>query len=103
MCHRKTSGDVIFLDFLLQALSKIVRRDFFPDISKLEAQLEFIEATESNDYEKLRLISERFATTNRTPVPGGKRFDLQFAQYFIALNAFYPLVQLPLLQPSRPR
>lgn len=55
--------------FLFQALTKIVRRDFFPDIAKMEAQLEFIEATETNDYERLRAISERFPTSLRTPNP----------------------------------
>ena len=55
-----------------QALTKIVRRDFFPDIAKLEAQLEFIEASETNDYERLRAISERFPTAIRTPNPNGE-------------------------------
>lgn len=36
-------------------------------MAKLEAQLEFIEASESNDYDKLREISERFATATHTP------------------------------------
>lgn len=53
---------------LPQALTTIIRRDFFPDVAKLEAQLEFIEASETNDYDKLREISERFATTTQTPV-----------------------------------
>ena len=44
-------------------MNKIIRRDYFPDVHKLEAQLEFIEATESNDPVKLREISERYATS----------------------------------------
>ena len=56
----------------LQALTSIIRRDFFPDVPKLEAQLDFIEASETNDYERLRAISERFPTTQRTPQPAGK-------------------------------
>ena len=55
----------------VQTLTKIVRRDFFPDVPKLEAQLEFIEASEANDYVRLRAISERFPTTQRTPQPAG--------------------------------
>lgn len=51
----------------MQALTTIIRRDFFPDVPKLEAQLEFIAASENNDYDKLREISERFATTTHTP------------------------------------
>ena len=59
------------LTLRIQTLTKIVRRDFFPDVPKLEAQLEFIEASEANDYERLRAISERFPTTQRTPQPAG--------------------------------
>lgn len=56
-------------DEFTDALTTIVRRDFFPDVPKLEAQLEFIEASETNDYERLRAISERFPTVQRTPQP----------------------------------
>lgn len=49
-------------------MTTIVQRDFFPDVAKLETQLEFIEATETNNYERLREISERFASTSHTPV-----------------------------------
>ena len=58
-----------------QALTTIIRRDFFPDVAKLEAQLEFIEASESNDYDKLREISERFATTTHTPAATPATFE----------------------------
>ena len=50
-------------------MTTIIRRDFFPDTAKLEAQLEYLEASESNDYDRLREISERFATTTHTPAP----------------------------------
>lgn len=52
---------------LLQTIGKIIRRDFFPELPKLEAQLAFIEATESNDHDKLREISERYPTHIKTP------------------------------------
>ena len=55
--------------YIIQSLKTIVCRDFFPDVPKLEAQLEFIEASESNDYDKIREISERFSTTTHTPAP----------------------------------
>ena len=42
---------------------------------KLEAQLEFIEASESNDIDKLREISERFVTTTRTPAATPATFE----------------------------
>lgn len=44
-------------------------------MAKLEAQLEFIEATESNDYDKIREISERFATTTHTPAATPATFE----------------------------
>ncbi len=50
-------------------ITTIIQRDFFPDTAKLEAQLEYLEASETNDYERLRQISERFATTTHTPAP----------------------------------
>ena len=65
----------------LQALTTIVRRDFFPDIPKLEAQLEFIEASEANDYERLRAISERFPTTIHTPQPT--------SEWVMGIHTFY--------------
>ena len=56
-------------------MSKIIRRDFFPDVPRLKAQLEYIEATETNDVERLKEISERFAAENLTPAqaPGNWR------------------------------
>lgn len=56
-------------------MSKIIRRDFFPDVPKLKAQLAYIEATETNDVERLKEISERFAAENVTPAlaPGDER------------------------------
>ncbi len=52
-------------------MKKIIRRDYFPDVQKLEAQLAYIEATESNDPVKLREISERYAT-DLIQTPTGK-------------------------------
>eukprot|EP00794_Sanderia_malayensis_P013759 gene13759-15198_t len=38
------------------AVEKIIERDFFPDLPKLQLQEEYIEALNSNDIEKLRAI-----------------------------------------------
>ena len=51
----------------LKAMAKIIQRDFFPELPKLEAQLAYIEATETNDPVKLREISERYAEQIKTP------------------------------------
>lgn len=53
-------------------MAKIIRRDFFPDLPKLEAQLEYIEATDQGDTVKLREISERFANEVKTPQGNGQ-------------------------------
>ena len=73
MCTYNIYTEILYP--LIQALTTIIRRDFFPDVAKLEAQLEFIEASESNDYNKLREISERFATTSHTPVATPATFE----------------------------
>lgn len=70
----KIQSRVVGVCLPLQALTTIVRRDFFPDVPKLQAQLEFIEASETNDYERLRAISERFPTSQYTPQPAGECF-----------------------------
>ena len=51
-------------------MSKIIRRDFFPEVPKLQAQLAYLEACDSNDSEKLREISERFESVTDTPAAG---------------------------------
>ncbi|XP_059139031.1 splicing factor ESS-2 homolog [Physella acuta] len=47
-------------DEFSQGISKIIERDFFPDLPKLEAQAEYYEALEKNDLVKLREIQMRF-------------------------------------------
>ena len=52
-------------------MAKIIRRDFFPEVPKLQAQLAYLESADSNDPEKLKEISERFsAAANDTPATG---------------------------------
>ena len=52
-------------------MAKIIRRDFFPEVPKLQAQLAYMESADSNDPEKLKEISERFAAAaNDTPAVG---------------------------------
>ena len=55
--------------FSLQSLNKIIQRDFFPELPKLRAQHEYLDAVEHNDVEKLREISARYQVTQ---TPGGR-------------------------------
>ncbi|BFZ19112.1 hypothetical protein BsWGS_22151 [Bradybaena similaris] len=47
-------------DDFSQGISKIIERDFFPDIPKLQASSEYFEALDKNDLVKLREIQMRF-------------------------------------------
>ncbi|XP_030073550.1 splicing factor ESS-2 homolog [Microcaecilia unicolor] len=58
----------------IENLQKIIQRDFFPDMEKLRAQKEYLEAEESGDLEKMRQIAIKFGSSlgksaRDTPVP----------------------------------
>uniref|UniRef100_A0A3B5L7D9 Ess-2 splicing factor homolog n=1 Tax=Xiphophorus couchianus TaxID=32473 RepID=A0A3B5L7D9_9TELE len=53
----------------IQSLEKIIQRDFFPDITKLQAQREYLEAEESGDLEKMREISIRYGSSLNKSTP----------------------------------
>jgi hypothetical protein len=46
----------------MQALEKIIERDFFPDLPRLRAQNEYLTAMETNDSEKLQEICRKYNT-----------------------------------------
>ena len=48
-------------------MSVIIRRDFFPDLPKLEMQLEYIRASEEGDFMRMKELSARMT---HTPGPG---------------------------------
>lgn len=45
-----------------QGLENIIQRDFFPDVARLRAQREYLEAEESGDLEKMRQIAIKFGS-----------------------------------------
>ncbi|XP_072934533.1 splicing factor ESS-2 homolog [Epargyreus clarus] len=45
----------------VQGIAKIIQRDFFPDLEKLKAQNDFLEASENKDYAKLREITRKYS------------------------------------------
>ncbi|XP_024113557.1 splicing factor ESS-2 homolog [Oryzias melastigma] len=53
----------------IESLEKIIQRDFFPDVTKLQAQKEYLEAEESGDLEKMREISIRFGSSLSKSTP----------------------------------
>ncbi|KAM8797586.1 splicing factor ESS-2 homolog [Eudromia elegans] len=61
-------------DAYIEGLETIIQRDFFPDVQKLRAQKEYLEAEESGDLEKMRQIAIKFGSSlgrsaRDTPAP----------------------------------
>lgn len=44
-------------------MGKIIQRDFFPDLQKLKAQSEYLEALEKNDIRKLREMHMKYSSS----------------------------------------
>lgn len=61
----------------LQGLQTVIQRDFFPDVEKLQAQKEYLEAEENGDLERMRQIAIKFGSAlgkmTREPPPPCKR------------------------------
>eukprot|EP00049_Salpingoeca_infusionum_P013301 m.248120 g.248120 ORF g.248120 m.248120 type:complete len:410 (-) comp15407_c2_seq1:989-2218(-) len=54
----------------VSALEQIIRRDYFPNLSELTAQQQYLEALEKNDLETMRKIEFKYPTV-ATLTPGG--------------------------------
>lgn len=94
--------------YVFQDVEKIVVRDFFPDLPKLHAQSEFLEALEKNDVVKLREIHIKYGP-KRDPTSTPRdicetpfleieshssktnRIFPVFANFLDFLSRFYPL------------
>lgn len=64
----KPKPKVLDEDDYLEKLESIIQRDFFPDIEKLKAQTEYLDAVERNDVEKIRSLQLRYSS-RRTDKP----------------------------------
>ncbi|XP_034827546.1 splicing factor ESS-2 homolog [Maniola hyperantus] len=45
----------------VEGIAKIIQRDFFPDLEKLKAQNDFLEAQENRDYARLRELTRKYS------------------------------------------
>jgi hypothetical protein len=68
-------------------LGKIIQRDFFPDLEKLKAQNEYLDAIANNDIVKLRNIFSKYSSRRPTLSKFGIEIELESAN-FGSLQAF---------------
>ena len=54
--------------FILQNIGKIIERDFFPDLEKLRAQNEYLEAMDQNDVLKMRELYAKYSSGSKPPI-----------------------------------
>lgn len=57
---------LINLVIFWQNLEKIIQRDFFPDITKLQAQMDYIDAEETGDLQRMREISIQYGSSSKS-------------------------------------
>ncbi|TRY85453.1 hypothetical protein DNTS_008572 [Danionella cerebrum] len=71
---KKIKRNILDEEEYIGCLEKIIQRDFFPDVSKLQAQSDYLEAEENGDLERMREIAIKYGSamakyTPRTYVP----------------------------------
>ena len=71
---KKRKVKVLDEDEYVEKLEKIIERDFFPEIDKLKARSDYIDAADRNDTNEMRRLRERFST-GRMPTDSMSRLS----------------------------
>ncbi|KAG9335050.1 hypothetical protein JZ751_005725 [Albula glossodonta] len=66
---KTTKRKILDEDSYIESLEKIIQRDFFPDVAKLQAQKDYLEAEDNGDLERMRQIAIKYGSslTKSTP------------------------------------
>ncbi|XP_075390281.1 splicing factor ESS-2 homolog isoform X2 [Tenrec ecaudatus] len=68
-----TVAATVDLSVVRLGIQTVIQRDFFPDVEKLQAQKEYLEAEENGDLERMRQIAIKFGSAlgkmSREPLP----------------------------------
>ncbi|XP_030624753.1 splicing factor ESS-2 homolog [Chanos chanos] len=66
---KKLNRKILDEEEYIESLEKIIQRDFFPDVTKLQAQREYLEAEENGDLERMREIAIKYGSTVTRSTP----------------------------------